>query len=69
MIRLGRFDACLDSGKTAEAVKKQLTEFETLSLPGTPTFFINGRMIGGVDFDRFKTLIGEELAIAAAMKK
>jgi protein-disulfide isomerase len=42
-----KFDQCLDSGKQAATVAKSQTGGKDLGLTGTPTFFINGHMLGG----------------------
>jgi protein-disulfide isomerase len=59
------FNKCLDSGEQAETVKKQFEESQALGLPGTPAFFVNGRLInpnGTVSYDTLHQLIEEELA-------
>jgi protein-disulfide isomerase len=61
------FGKCLDSGAQAETVKTQFDESQTLGLPGTPVFFVNGRLInpnGTVSYDTLHQLIEEELAAA-----
>lgn len=56
------FDTCLDSGKHAESVKKDLAYGKTLGVTGTPSFFINGKQIEGAQpFSAFKALIDAEL--------
>jgi protein-disulfide isomerase len=42
-----KFDACLDTGKYAEAVKKDQQEGISLRVGGTPTFVINGTALVG----------------------
>jgi predicted DsbA family dithiol-disulfide isomerase len=62
-----RFDKCLDSGETADAVKAQAAEAAALGLQGTPTFFINGRYISGsLTYERLRGFILEELAAGQA---
>jgi predicted DsbA family dithiol-disulfide isomerase len=59
------FSKCLDSGAQAETVKTQFDESQVLGLPGTPVFFVNGRMInpnGTVSYDTLRQLVEEELA-------
>jgi len=60
-----RFDKCLDSGETAESVKAQATEAQSLGLQGTPTFFVNGRYVSGtLSYERLRAVIEEELKFA-----
>ena len=62
------FDKCLDSGERADTVKKQFEESQALGLPGTPAFFVNGRLInpnGTVSYDTLRQLIEEELAASS----
>ncbi|MHC1745377.1 MAG: thioredoxin domain-containing protein [Syntrophobacteraceae bacterium] len=58
-----QFAQCLDTGKNAPAVEKELEEAQTVGVDRTPTFIINGRMAtGSIGVDRFKQMIDEELA-------
>jgi len=58
------FDSCLDSGKTAEQVKKDTNDGAAYGVQGTPSFFINGTLIVGAQpFSAFQQ------AIDAALKK
>ncbi|MBV9032931.1 MAG: thioredoxin domain-containing protein, partial [Acidobacteriaceae bacterium] len=60
------FDKCLDSGSQAKAVQSQIAESTDLGIQGTPSFFINGRFIGGVaTYEQLRDVIEQELAIAA----
>ena len=64
------FDKCLDSGEQATAVRAQLGEAEKLGLSGTPSFFINGRFLSGaVDYPTLRTVVEQELAVAAQGKE
>jgi protein-disulfide isomerase len=57
------FDACLDSGKYAAAVQKDMAQGAQLGVNSTPSFFINGRFLSGAQpFSAFQTLIDEVLA-------
>lgn len=61
------FDKCLDSGDQADIVKAQLKEGEALGLPGTPSFFINGRLFSGtLSFEQLAAAVDEELGASAA---
>jgi protein-disulfide isomerase len=66
------FNNCLDSGQQAEAVKEHFAESQVLGLPGTPAFFVNGRLInpnGNVSYDTLRQLVDEELAVSAQRAK
>jgi protein-disulfide isomerase len=41
------FNQCLDSGKHAAAVQKDLQEGARVGVTGTPALFINGRLLSG----------------------
>ncbi len=57
------FDECLDLGKYEEEVQSDLQAGLGYGVGGTPTFFINGRvMVGAQPFAAFQALIEEELA-------
>jgi len=57
------FDKCLDSGEHAEMVKSQLGEAQKLGLVGTPSFFINGRLVStGATPDALRRELDQELA-------
>jgi protein-disulfide isomerase len=57
------FDDCLDSGRFASEVSKDLTDGQVYGVTATPTFFINGRLVRGAQpFSVFQALIEEELA-------
>jgi protein-disulfide isomerase len=56
------FASCLDSGKQRAAVKSDLEEGARLGITGTPTFFINGRMlVGAVPLETFRKVIDSEV--------
>jgi len=58
-----KFQACLDSGKTADIVQDQGSEASAIGVPGDPTFFVNGRSVGGSNtFERIGAVINEELS-------
>jgi protein-disulfide isomerase len=57
-----RFNECLDSGKKAELVKKDMADGEKAGVTGTPAFFINGLALSGaVPAEEFKAIIDAEL--------
>ncbi|PYS53318.1 MAG: hypothetical protein DMG13_13150 [Acidobacteria bacterium] len=41
------FNACLDSGKQADAITKDIDEGARAGVTGTPALFINGRLLSG----------------------
>ena len=56
------FATCLDSGKHAAAVAADVQEGTRLGITGTPTFFINGRLIvGDLPLETFQKFIDREL--------
>lgn len=58
-----KFDACLDSGKYAEAVAVEQDVRILKKLNGTPTTFVNGRVVNGAQpFEEIAKVIDEELA-------
>lgn len=59
----GKFDQCLDSGKMADEVNKDMSDGSKAGVTGTPSFFINGQMLTGArPFEQFKEVIDLELA-------
>lgn len=57
------FDSCLDAGRYASEVAKDKADGDAVGIQGTPTFFINGRIVGGVHpYPVFRKIIDEELA-------
>jgi protein-disulfide isomerase len=56
------FNSCLDSGRAAEAVKKDATEGAQAGVTGTPAMFINGRMLSGNQpYNEIRDIIEDEL--------
>ena len=56
------FDQCLDSEKYKDEVLKDRMEGEAAGVQGTPTFFINGRVMGGAQqYPEYKKLIDDLL--------
>lgn len=59
---VARFRADLDSGKFKSEVAQESKEATGVGATGTPASFINGRYLSGAQpFERFKSLIDEEL--------
>lgn len=58
----GKFNDCLDSEIMTSKVKKDLQEGQLLGVSGTPTFFVNDKMISGAQpYKVFEELIETEL--------
>lgn len=55
------FAACLQSGKYAEKVEKDMADGKLFGVQATPTFFIGGQMFEGAPYDKMKAAIEEEL--------
>ena len=61
-LNIQQFDSCLQSGKMAALVKKDMDEGQRDGVQGTPAFFINGRLISGAQpFSAFQQAIESEL--------
>lgn len=59
---VSKFNQCLDSNKYAVEVKKDFEDGSRAGANGTPTIFINGRvLVGAQPFENFKAIIDEEL--------
>ena len=56
------FNTCLDSGKHVETILKDKADAATLGVTGTPTLFVNGRMILGNQPAELRALIEDELS-------
>jgi len=55
------FSQCLDSGKFLKRVEGETAVAAFLGAPGTPTFFINGRLlVGAQPFEAFRAVIEHE---------
>ncbi|MGC9057543.1 MAG: thioredoxin domain-containing protein [Candidatus Micrarchaeia archaeon] len=57
-----KFNECLDSGKTAEIVRKDFNDGTAAGVSGTPTFFVNGlSIVGAQPYSVFSNAIEQEL--------
>ncbi len=57
-----RFNNCFDSHKYSAEVKKDTADGQKAGVSGTPSTFINGRLVvGAVPFEQFQSVIEEEL--------
>lgn len=57
-----KFNTCLDTGETADIVKKDTASGSAAGVTGTPTFFVNGKeLVGAQPFSSFQQSIDEAL--------
>ncbi len=57
-----RFEDCLESGRRADVVAADFDDGLSYGVSGTPTFFINGRRVGGtLSLEEFETYIDAAL--------
>jgi protein-disulfide isomerase len=64
------FNQCLDSGKHASELQRDVEQGADYGVTGTPAFFINGRpLVGAQPFENFAQLIDDELERVAAPGK
>lgn len=62
----GAFAACLDDGRHAASVERELSAGRRAGASSTPTLFVNGRPVfGALPLEFFDRIIQEELAAAA----
>ena len=60
---IAKFTEDLDSEKLIAALDREVEEASQLGVTGTPTFFINGKILAGAQpYENFKALIDRELA-------
>lgn len=63
------FDACLDSGKQAAAIRKDQDDGRKSGVSSTPTLFINGRLLSGNrPYAEIRAVIEDELQRIQATK-
>jgi predicted DsbA family dithiol-disulfide isomerase len=61
-LQQNEFGQCLESDESRMAVKRDMTEADRLGVNGTPTFFVNGRVVRGeVSFAALKSRIDQEM--------
>ncbi len=61
-----QFNACIGSGKYKDYVEKQKQESIAAGIYGTPTFFINGKvLVAPKSIEEFSKIIDKELAAAS----
>lgn len=59
------FEKCIASGKFRDAIQRDVDEGTRLGVNGTPSFFINGRLLSGAQpLESFASIIDEELSRA-----
>lgn len=57
------FQKCLDAGEHVNMIQRHRLSGESAGVSGTPTFFVNGRMVLGMaPFTHFQQIIEQELA-------
>ena len=60
---MGGFGTCLSSDRHEEDIQASLRQGEELGVTGTPTYFVNGRMLSGArPLEAFAEVIDAELA-------
>src|SRR3989338_10918075 len=65
-LNTGKFNECLDSGKMAARVQKDVQEGASVGISGTPAFLVNGIGVTGAQpFEVFKQIIDSELSKAS----
>lgn len=60
-----KFNKCFEERKYEKYVNDNVNQAQSLGITGTPTFFVNGRIVRGAQpYDAFKQIIDEELSFA-----
>ncbi|HYV46932.1 MAG TPA: thioredoxin domain-containing protein, partial [Myxococcaceae bacterium] len=59
---MNKFKSALDSHKFKDAVANDSAEGFKVGADATPTFFVNGRMVQGADYNQIKAIMDDELA-------
>jgi protein-disulfide isomerase len=61
-LNINQFEVCIKSSNTQNRVEQDIFVAESLGATGTPTFFINDKvLVGARSFELFKIFIDEEL--------
>lgn len=61
-LEMAAFNACMESRRHAETVQASMQDAAGLGVSGTPTFFINGRMlVGAQPYEAIKEVVVDEL--------
>ncbi|MGD0835089.1 MAG: thioredoxin domain-containing protein [Polyangia bacterium] len=69
-LNMAKFKAALQDKQLAQRVESDAAMGAKIGARGTPAFFVNGRFLSGAQpFERFKSLIDEELVKAQALVK
>ena len=69
-VNVRTFGQCLDSGRYRQKVEGETAVAASLGARGTPTFFVNGRlMVGAQPFEAFQSIVEEELRKSTSKKK
>lgn len=64
-----KFNKCFEEQEFKKAIEKDIEDAQNVGVTGTPTFFVNGRVLSGAQpFEAFKQVIEEELARGASPK-
>jgi protein-disulfide isomerase len=65
----GEFEACLSSRRHSHAWQQDVAEASRFGVAGTPTFFVNGRLLtGGASFETLTKVVAEELEWARSRR-
>lgn len=56
------FETCRKDPKVVEEIMRDQADGAKLGVNGTPTYFVNGRKMGGADVNEFSRIIDEELS-------
>lgn len=69
-LKVRPFSQCLDSGRFRKKVEGETAVAAFVGARGTPTFFVNGRLlVGAQPFEVFQTVIAEELKKSSSKKR
>jgi len=56
-----KFNACLDSGKYSSLVENETAAAQSMGVPSTPAFLINGQqLVGAQPFEAFQKIVESE---------